>query len=180
MVLSQWVDYYATCCHMLALTASVVNNSANSIMALSPRAFLGLSQLVTLDLSVNVITYLPTGVFNDLKSLNSLLVLIVLITIIRLIQPRYLQHNALTYLQVGVFTGLSHLKYCMRLYNNLISHIEPTVFNDVPNLDWLYAMFTESAVALMITRLMYSNSLTYISKDTFSGLTALTDLFVVI
>ncbi len=94
--------------------------SHNQLLRINSRAFRGLSNLVELDLSENLLRSIPTETFSDYPSLMRLT----------------LAGNPIREIKVSAFKYLSYLT-TLELSNCQISSIEDEAFVGMDNLEWL-------------------------------------------
>ncbi|KAA0712329.1 Vasorin Protein slit-like 2 [Triplophysa tibetana] len=112
----------------------------NNINTLKKQDFIELGQLVMLDLSQNILSEFPDGVFKSLSSLNNL----------------DLSSNRITHISKDSFKGLLNLER-LYLYNNQIRSIHPAAFEGLENLLELKLQGNEISVlpALRLPRLLH-------------------------
>ena len=91
----------------LSLSDTTVDDDTDDITTLLAGDLDGLTSLISLDLSSNLLTGLPAGLFSELESLTTL----------------FLQGNALTSLPEGIFSGLTSLR-TLNLSNNSLSTLD--------------------------------------------------------
>ena len=157
-----------TAAHLALITN--FNLSDQSITALKPGDFDGLSSLRSLSLAENTLSSLPTGIFSGLSSINSLnlgsnqlnSLPIDLFSGLSSLSRINLSFNRLSNLPDDIFSGLFSL-IGLDLGSNQLSSLPADIFFGLASLDWLS---------------LSNNELSSLPADIFSGLASLRSLYL--
>ena len=124
----------------------IIDLQDNNLKSLDVKTFKGLGSLHWLDLHKNQLNSLPPGIFGGLKNLQNL----------------YLYNNKLSSVPMGLYANLTNLKK-IYLNNNMLRALHGQIFKDLSNLIFLG---------------LHYNQITNLNVEVFAGLNNLKELFI--